>query len=419
MIYVKRKPFLLQLFFYFYTFDALVTFIFFLQSGNNFNTYVSHMFTGFTIFFLTISFVILLTNQLTLYPLRWLFTLLSTFILFEPVVQMFILADALKYIDIFEYQMHVPKIPSFVDIPTTSYLQVFATIKLSTAILLYFFLHRQQAITKWGQFNDLVFVSPTILGGIIKSCLLLLFLFFAFASSSQILFKQFVSNASAGFLEVRGNELISVAKYYRHAERSNIIYLVPMMHIAQSNFYTQVLAENYPANTVALAEGVSDKKNLFKSNTDYGALAKIFDLTSQTEAFDLKKAGIKPIPADVDASTFDKTTIEELNKTFSYNIFDLSFEDLLATQEQDPDTFTNILYHLKTDLIDKRNDYLLKKLKKSQDRYDNIMIPWGALHMRGFEEAITNDGYQIFDQRNYILANIREITMKVVRELGK
>ena len=46
-----------------------------------------------------------------------------------------------------------------------------------------------------------------------------------------------------------------------------------------------------------------------------------------------------------------------------------------------------------TDLIDKRNDAVLHYLNRALDRYDIFVIPWGALHMRGLEQAILEIGF--------------------------
>ena len=414
MKYTERRPLLLQLFVYLYFLDVIGTFIFYaIEPSGQIAEIFFKVFGNISFLFLFLSFFILVISQFILFPLRRLFIFLCLWILSQPLIQFAISVEALKYIDIFEYQIFYPKAPHYIDTPTTFWLKGFAIFHLLLAIFVYYLLSTQKAINKFGQFYPLVFVRKNniVLAffHLLSVLLILLFLFFSF---SQILFKNFVSNSTAGFLHLEGEKLISTAKYYQNEAKGVNVYLIPMMHIAHSNFYQEILKQKYPQGTISLAEGVSDEKKLLKSR-GYDELAQVFNLVSQHHFFKLKDSGVKVIPADVDTSSFHQTTIEEISKVFNSDFYyDLS--SIIDEQMRDRTFFTNILYNLKIDLIDNRNAHLLNELKRMEKKHGDIIIPWGALHMRGIESAIVQRGYKQFEEKSFVIVNLRKMILKAM-----
>lgn len=54
------------------------------------------------------------------------------------------------------------------------------------------------------------------------------------------------------------------------------------------------------------------------------------------------------------------------------------------------------------DILHDRNKELIRHLKKSVDRYDTIVIPWGAIHMPEIEAAVLKQGFKLQQQREMV-----------------
>ena len=52
------------------------------------------------------------------------------------------------------------------------------------------------------------------------------------------------------------------------------------------------------------------------------------------------------------------------------------------------------------DLVEKRNRSVLSYLPKALEKYDTVIIPWGALHMKGIEEQVKMRGFQLEKELN-------------------
>jgi hypothetical protein len=49
------------------------------------------------------------------------------------------------------------------------------------------------------------------------------------------------------------------------------------------------------------------------------------------------------------------------------------------------------------DLIDKRNQAVTDLIPQALERYDAVVIPWGALHMKGIEAAVRTADFYLHD----------------------
>ena len=409
MDYLQKKPLLLQIFLYLYFLDGIVNVIAYLiEPSIIFSTDLIILDSQYISFLLiVISIMVVFFNFFYLYPLRWLFFILPALVVLQFLAYTYISSDSLKYIDIFEYQMYAPAPPPHSAGPTKLFYQLFASLQFILAAVVYVYIYRQQVINKLARFKELAFVYlPFNLTMILKICTVSFLTLSLVLMISEAIFHLFIKNTSGGFLQIKNNQLISIVKYYRHKDKDINLYFIPMMHVAQSNFYSQIMSETYPKNTIALTEGVSDRRKLFKTDPGYDALAKELNLVSQHKLFNLSKEGIKVVPADLDTSAFDSTTIKELNNLFNSNNLKPSFRNLLNQRITNKTLFTNIIHHLKVDLIDKRNAHLLDKLAIAEQKYQDIIIPWGALHMRGLEAEILKNGYKQFDTKQYVMLDI-------------
>lgn len=102
------------------------------------------------------------------------------------------------------------------------------------------------------------------------------------------------------------------------------------------------------------------------------------------------------LPADIDLDEFNPLTIKVLNALANQV---LNSESPLtgylefnrwAQQNVPPDFDKTIM----ADLIDKRNRHVVGILPHALNKYDNLVIPWGALHMKGIEQALLEKGFQ-------------------------
>ena len=153
-----------------------------------------------------------------------------------------------------------------------------------------------------------------------------------------------------------------------------------------------------------------------KDTFSYGKVADLLGLDSQeklrfpgrlieAESLDLPLSAEVGTPdilrADLDLQDFDPRTIEVLNAigTYLLNSSSLSsgYREFSQWAEQNITPETNQV--LMDDLIKKRNQAVLSYLPKGLEKYRTLLIPWGALHMPGLEEAVKERGFSLQDSR--------------------
>ncbi len=167
------------------------------------------------------------------------------------------------------------------------------------------------------------------------------------------------------------------------------IYLFAMIHIGDAGFYEQVLARIPQDNTVVLEEGVKDKNRLIKEAFDYSKVASVLRIDHQTNKFSRDVFQQRnTVSADIDVSQLNPKTIDFLNKLGRVMNGNLDAESLGALFHKDA---MNIMQR---DLIQFRNDHLMQVLAAQKDRYANIVIPWGGLHLKDIAERLEKQGYQ-------------------------
>lgn len=223
-----------------------------------------------------------------------------------------------------------------------------------------------------------------------------------------------IETNTAGFVQLKPNGLYMTERIYRQGEKQ--IRLAGMIHLGQKEYYDDLTASMPGARTLILAEGVSDESGLLTERFGYGKIAELLGLTSQEnihfqgrliEATELEtpepvKQDIPDIlRADIDLKQFDPHTLEVLNALAKYilnaeSLTDGYFEFNRWAQEHiTPDTNKIIM----EDLIHKRNRSVLSYLPKGMTRYDTLVIPWGALHMKGIEKAVVEQGFLLEESR--------------------
>lgn len=218
--------------------------------------------------------------------------------------------------------------------------------------------------------------------------------------------------STGGFVTIRPDGLYMTEKLYQRANKQ--IRLAGMIHLGQDSYYNDLIASIPAERTVILAEGVSDETGLMQHDFGYGRVADLLGLSPQEhfpfagrlisrqeldqpyrERFD----GPHILPADIDLQQFDPRTVEVLNALARYV---LNAESLLSgylefnrwVQEHMTVDINRVVMN---DLIDKRNHELIGIVPQALNRYDTLVVPWGALHMKGIEAAVIEADFYLVE----------------------
>ncbi len=206
-----------------------------------------------------------------------------------------------------------------------------------------------------------------------------------------------VGHFSDGFLALHpGGLMVQVRKYGRNDGKT--IELFPMSHVADSDFYQKV-SESFPTNSIILMEGVTDNKNLLTNKITYKRMAASLGLAEQHESFAPSRGEVAR--ADVDVSDFAPTTIGLLNMAMLIHSKGVTPETVTALmQYPQPPHFEKKLFD---DLIGKRNEHLVEEIRARLPESENIMVPWGALHMPEIAKEIQKSGFHLMETHDYMV----------------
>ena len=260
-------------------------------------------------------------------------------------------------------------------------------------------LHRVQGRFSWhwplvaqGRLGSRAFSWPNLFGFLLVNLLVLLPATLAYLGISAALA---VHHLTGGFLMLHPNRLtVQVRKYTRHDGKT--ILLVPMAHIGEADFY-QTLSHSFPTNSVVLMEGVSDDRNLLTNNISYQRMAAKLGLAEQQKEF--KPEAVEIVTADVDVSQFTTNTIGVLNLAMLIHTKGLNARTLpLLLGVSGP---PNLQDELLDDLLNKRNQRVLQEIHARLAGSRPLIVPWGVAHMPGIAKAITGDGFQVTETREF------------------
>lgn len=223
-----------------------------------------------------------------------------------------------------------------------------------------------------------------------------------------------LDSSSAGFVQLKADGLYMTEKIYQRQEKQ--IRLAAMIHLAQQDYYEDLIATIPTRRTLILAEGVSDELGLMERDFSYDGVARALGLSAQ-EAFPFAGRWItraqleRPVAqapggpdilaADVDLQQFDPRTVAVLNALARYVLRgDSLLEGYLAFNRWAQEEMTAATQQvMMSDLIDKRDRALVALFPAALERYDVLVVPWGALHMKGIEAAVLEQGFTLQDSR--------------------
>ena len=220
---------------------------------------------------------------------------------------------------------------------------------------------------------------------ILPASLLYLFIFAALG----------VNHATGGYVVIDHDSLdIMEREFVRDGQR---VTLVGMVHIGEKAFYVRLLESFGTEGTIILQEGVSDTRGLFEGELFYKKVASAIGLDTQEE-FDLDREALTVRNADIDLTEVSAVTLELLNST--NRLFDpatFSTEALLHCFELFSDMEKVEIFF--DDLIKKRNAHLFGVITESVDDFDNVIVPWGAAHLKEIEENLLDSGFSLSRSR--------------------
>ena len=256
--------------------------------------------------------------------------------------------------------------------------------------------------------NTLVFSSANLL--VVPLVLLLFVLTLADA---------YMVEHTAGFMHLAPTGLKMTERIYKRAD-NRTIRLAAMIHVGNKGYYEELAQSVATGKIIVLAEGVTDDKHLLQNSIDYGKVAGFLGLTSQDKMLfrgrliDEKElltpgglvtgnpAGEADIlRADVDVSGFRPATLSFLNAIGKHLqgtpsvVTGVLTLNRWAEKNITPEMYAIIM----DDILHRRNLVLISHLEKALVRYDTVVIPWGALHMKEIEAEVLRRGFVLQEQR--------------------
>ncbi len=235
---------------------------------------------------------------------------------------------------------------------------------------------------------------------------------------------------TSGFMRLGPGGIRMTERVYGKDNRT--VRLAAMIHVGDRGYYDELAASIASARMIVLAEGVSDDEHLLRDRIDYSKVAALLGLTSQQD-IPLKGRIIDPdefasprfakrggdkqsdladiLRADLDISDFKPSTVLFLNNIGSQLKEDSSlFKSLTALNSWAEKNMTSELYEtVMNDILHKRDKELIRHLDQALARYDTVVIPWGALHMKEIEAEIQRRGFTLQSERERVSIGFRRI----------
>jgi hypothetical protein len=246
------------------------------------------------------------------------------------------------------------------------------------------------------------------------------------------LLKSGVNEFSSEFVRLDSTGLYLVDKEYE--KDGALLRLIGMIHIGDINYYLDISQSMKAENTLILTEGVSDEQKRISISPSYNKLANYLGLVPQDYVFpnittsqsDNQNDNIfdnnelidfvnisSPtiIRADIDTSEFTDDTIDYINSMGSIiengdSFLRSSLEMYKWTEDNFP---PDIEATVMKDILEKRNNVLLTHLDEQLGEYENILIPWGAMHLPQIEVAVLERGFTLQSTKERRAINFQNI----------
>ena len=167
-------------------------------------------------------------------------------------------------------------------------------------------------------------------------------------------------------------------------------------NLAGIGFYTEKLLENL----LALDADELESSAVRSAITEDGRQAGKFDI----------------LRADVDISDFRPPTILLLNEVGKRMRESPSFiKSFLALNAWGEKNVTREMTEIiMDDILHRRNMEVIRNLEKAVGRYDTIVIPWGALHMKEIEAEVLKMGFKLQEERQRVSIDFGKMFLAVI-----
>ncbi len=238
-------------------------------------------------------------------------------------------------------------------------------------------------------------VQSPRLHGLLRTVVLLGFGVLGFALQ-LVLVSWSLSIATGGFAKV---DLTGVEMGHRVCGRDDgrVVHLVGAVHVGEASGYEALLAD-VPSDALLLAEGVTDDEGhlgVFSYDKLAGTLGLVPQRAAAAEPGDPDAEGegrFRVRRADVDVSTFSPGTLSLLASIGEA----LQSEDPMGAwlrKSGELDVSDGLLDGLVHDLLWARNAVLLDALDEELVEEERLLVPWGALHLRGILDGVEDRGF--------------------------
>lgn len=272
-------------------------------------------------------------------------------------------------------------------------------------------------------FNSGTFIRFSLLNILVLPLVVILL---SFSSVSNL-----IDDKLAGFMRLKPNGLYMVEKIYRKGEKQ--IHLSGMIHLGQASYFDNLSRTLQGQQAIVLLEGVTDRSGRLQQQFSYQKLAELLGLNSQEQLqlsgrlvdsdslhhpADIEAGTTDLLHADIDLSEFNQRTIDILNALGKYLLNNDSILDGLRqfNQWSEANIKPEDNQIIMDDLVRKRNRTLLSYLPDALEKYDRVIIPWGAMHMPGLEIAVRNRGFSLQSQQQRLSINFLQLPYRSLLE---
>jgi hypothetical protein len=199
-----------------------------------------------------------------------------------------------------------------------------------------------------------------------------------------------------GFTWINADGVYAEERQYVRGDKR--VYLIAMIHFGDRAYYEDVVRSLPTGNAVVLAEGVTDDSGLLAGPpaVSDGVVPRA-GLVAQGEVAIGAEHRVEA--ADLDVAELSDATVGFVNAIHEV-VGSHDSRDALDAYTRYVDSFgRDVISGAIMELIEVRNAHLLTRISESLERYDRIVVPWGAAHMPGLETAIRADGFTLLSRK--------------------
>lgn len=174
------------------------------------------------------------------------------------------------------------------------------------------------------------------------------------------------------------------------------VILVGMSHMGESSYYKELKRRFKFKKHIVLSEGVNFN-NEEVTNIHSG---KAFRLGLKTqEEFNIFNQE-RSMNSDINIEEMDKDVSDFLSLLFDSDQYEFKEHEIYNS--------FSFLKKLYSEVILKRNDKVISNILKNSD--ENIIVPWGAIHLIDLEKRLKNNGFKIVKKEHINVFSLPKVT---------